>query len=101
MGPTTPTRPKTAPGLLDDDFLVLVNSWWEPLGFVLPATRPRAQWQAEIDSYYSVPGVPGGPAARSGDQSPSVPARRCPAYRVTAMSTARKSCLVSRAAGSR
>jgi isoamylase len=37
--------------LIDDDFLVLVNSWWEPLGFVLPETRPGAQWQAEIDSY--------------------------------------------------
>jgi hypothetical protein len=28
--------------MLDDDFLVLVNSWWEPLGFVLPPTRPGA-----------------------------------------------------------
>ena len=37
--------------LVDDDFLVLVNSWWEPLDFVLPATRPEAQWRAEIDSY--------------------------------------------------
>ena len=37
--------------LTDDDFLVLVNSWWEPLGFVLPRTRPGARWHAEIDSY--------------------------------------------------
>jgi isoamylase len=37
--------------LLDDDFLVLVNSWWEPLGFVVPQTRAGAQWHAEIDSY--------------------------------------------------
>ena len=37
--------------LLDDDFLVLVNSWWEPLGFVLSATRPGAQWHAGIDSH--------------------------------------------------
>jgi isoamylase len=29
----------------------MVNSWWEPLGFVLPATRVDAEWQAEIDSY--------------------------------------------------
>jgi len=28
-----------------------VNSWWEPLGFVLPETRPGAEWHAEIDSY--------------------------------------------------
>ncbi len=53
--------------LLDDDFLVLVNSWWEPLNFVLPATRPGAQWQTEIDSY-----DPAGPAkaasCQAGDQ---------------------------------
>jgi glycogen operon protein len=44
---------QTADGtlLVDDDFLVLVNSWWEPLGFVLPQTRPGAQWRAEIDSH--------------------------------------------------
>jgi glycogen operon protein len=53
--------------LLDDDFLVLVNSWWEPLNFVLPATRPSAEWQAEIDSYD--PTAPAGAAACStGDQ---------------------------------
>jgi isoamylase len=37
--------------MVDDDFLILVNSWWEPLGFKLPGTRPGAQWHAEIDSY--------------------------------------------------
>jgi isoamylase len=37
--------------LADDDFLVLVNAWWEPLDFVLPVTRPQAEWQAEIDTY--------------------------------------------------
>src|SRR6185437_6068578 len=33
--------------LVDDDFLVLVNSWWEPLDFVLPTTRPDAEWHAQ------------------------------------------------------
>ena len=37
--------------LVDDDFLVLVNSWWEPLSFTLPATRPGAQWHTEIDTH--------------------------------------------------
>ena len=37
--------------MLDDDFLVLVNSWWQPLDFVLPATRAEAAWRVEIDSY--------------------------------------------------
>jgi glycogen operon protein len=53
--------------LLDDDFLVLVNAWWEPLGFTIPAARPEQIWQAEIDSY-----DPGRPAGTSplhvGDQ---------------------------------
>jgi isoamylase len=37
--------------LLDDDFLVLFNAWWEPLDFVLPAARDGQAWRAEIDSY--------------------------------------------------
>jgi isoamylase len=37
--------------LLDDDFLVLVNAWWEPQEFVLPSTKPHAAWQIEIDTY--------------------------------------------------
>ena len=46
--------------LADDDFLVLVNAWWEPLDFTIP---PRAgqQWLAEIDSYD--PAAPAVPAA--------------------------------------
>ena len=53
--------------MIDDDFLVLVNAWWEPLGFTLPATRPGAQWQAEIDSHD--PAAPEGAAARrAGDE---------------------------------
>ena len=73
-GPTTPTGPKTARPMLDDDFLVLVNSWWEPLSFVLPPVRPGAQWQAEIDSYD--PAAPAGsgstPGRRPGDRRPPV-----------------------------
>jgi len=37
--------------LVDDDFLVLVNGWWEPLEFVVPPTRPGQTWQAEIDTF--------------------------------------------------
>jgi glycogen operon protein len=46
--------PDTAPdgsAMLDDDFLVLVNAWWEPLEFALPSTRPGQAWRADIDSY--------------------------------------------------
>jgi len=37
--------------MLDDDFLVLVNAWWEPLDFVIPPVRDGLTWRADIDSY--------------------------------------------------
>ena len=46
----TPTG-RMARCLLDDDFLVLVNSWSEPLELRPARTRSDAQWRAEIDSY--------------------------------------------------
>jgi isoamylase len=50
-GSDDPDRAADGSWLVDDDFLVLVNAWWEPLTFVLPATGPQAGWQPEIDSY--------------------------------------------------
>ncbi len=52
--------------LLDDDFLVLVNAWWEPIGFTIPATRPDTAWHEEIDSYQ--PETAAGPPRQAGDQ---------------------------------
>ncbi len=52
--------------LLDDDFLVLVNAWWEPLEFVLPVTRAQAAWHVEIDSYDATPSA-SSVARRAGD----------------------------------
>jgi isoamylase len=46
--------PDTGPDgqpLLDDDFLVLVNGWWEPLEFTIPDPRPGLTWRAEIDTF--------------------------------------------------
>jgi isoamylase len=37
--------------LLDDDFLILVNAWWEPIKFAIPVTRDGLEWRVEIDSY--------------------------------------------------
>jgi len=66
-GSDDPDRAEDGTLLIDDDFLVLVNSWWEPLSFTLPPTRPDAEWQAEIDSYD--PAASAGAATRSaGDQ---------------------------------
>jgi glycogen operon protein len=63
-----PDRAQDGTLLVDDDFLVLVNSWWEPLDFILPGTRPGAQWHAEPDSYD--PAAPARPAVLA-SRSPS------------------------------
>jgi len=66
-GSDDPDRAEDGALMLDDDFLVMVNAWWEPLGFTLPATRPGAQWQAEIDTHD--PAAAAAAAARhAGDQ---------------------------------
>ena len=35
--------------LVDDDFLLMVNAWWEPLDFVIPTTRPGQVWHRQIE----------------------------------------------------
>jgi glycogen operon protein len=59
-GSDAPDRAADGTWLTDDDFLVLVNAWWERLDFALPATRPQQTWQVEIDTYE--PARPAGPA---------------------------------------
>jgi glycogen operon protein len=51
-GSDDPDRAQDGTLLLDDDFLVLVNAWWEPLDFVTPAeTRDGQAWRPALDSY--------------------------------------------------
>ena len=50
-GSDAPDRAADGTWLIDDDFMVLVNAWWEPLDFTLPDTRPQARWQEEIDTF--------------------------------------------------
>jgi glycogen operon protein len=53
--------------MVDDDFLVLVNAWWEPQQFTIPDARPGLAWGAEIDSFD--PGaVASAPRRRAGDR---------------------------------
>ena len=86
-GSDDPDRADDGTLLVDDDFLVLVNSWWEPLDFVLPRTRPGAQWHAEIDSYD--PRRSGRTQRRrAGNRRP--PVRHRAARRLTTLSTARR-----------
>ncbi|MBV9578283.1 MAG: glycogen debranching protein GlgX [Chloroflexi bacterium] len=50
-GQDCPDRASDGTPLLDDDFLVLVNSWWEPLDFVVPITRPGQCWRVEFETF--------------------------------------------------
>jgi isoamylase len=56
--------------LLDDDFLVLVNAWWEPLDFTVPPVRPGQAWQTDIDSYHgrTPAAADTAPRCRAGDR---------------------------------
>jgi glycogen operon protein len=72
-GSDDPDRAADGTPLLDDDFLVLVNAWWEPLEFVLPRTRERAAWQVEVDTYDRTP--PAGSAAAVRDAGDRVAVR--------------------------
>ena len=57
-GSDDPDRAADGTPLLDDDFLVFVNAWWEPLEFVLPVTREQASWRIDVDTYDAT--APGG-----------------------------------------
>jgi glycogen operon protein len=50
-GDDDPDRAADGTLLVDDDFLLLVNAWWEPLDFVVPATETGKTWAPEIDTY--------------------------------------------------
>jgi isoamylase len=65
-GSDDPDQAEDGTLLVDDDFLILVNAWWEPLDFVLPATRPGALWRAEIDTYNPA-APPAAPRRHAGD----------------------------------
>jgi len=69
-GTDDPDQAEDGSPLYDDDFLVLVNGWWEPLSFVLPRVRDVPQeWVTELDSYEPGDHEPSGTAARTaGDQ---------------------------------
>ncbi|HJY95775.1 MAG TPA: glycogen debranching protein GlgX, partial [Streptosporangiaceae bacterium] len=56
-GSDDPDRAADGTPMLDDDFLVFVNAWWEPLDFVLPVTRAQASWRIDVDTYD--PAAPG------------------------------------------
>jgi glycogen operon protein len=66
-GSDDPDRAEDGTLMMDDDFMVMINAWWEPLDFVLPATRAAARWKAEIDTY-EPEAAPAAPERRAGDK---------------------------------
>ncbi|HTT53681.1 MAG TPA: glycogen debranching protein GlgX [Streptosporangiaceae bacterium] len=50
-GSDAPDRAQDGTLLVDDDFLVMINAWWEPLDFVIPPTRDGQAWLTALDSY--------------------------------------------------
>jgi glycogen operon protein len=43
--------------ILDDDLLLLINGWWEPLGFTLPDVGAARSWEREIDTFDGTAGA--------------------------------------------
>ena len=37
--------------MVDNDFLVLINAWWEPLTFTVPADLSARQWDVVCDTF--------------------------------------------------
>jgi isoamylase len=51
-GTDAPDEAEDGTPLLDDDFLILVNAYWEAVTCTIPATREAPQtWFVELDSY--------------------------------------------------
>ncbi len=64
-----PDRAQDGTLLADDDFLVMINAWWEPLDFVIPPTRDGQAWEPALNSY-DLAGEPGpaGTHGQAGDK---------------------------------
>ena len=69
-GSDDPDRASDGSLLLDDDFLLLVNAWWEQLSFSLPRTAHEGPWRVELDSYSLSDPIPdrGASPLRAGGQ---------------------------------
>ena len=67
--PTTPTVAADGTPLVDDDFLVLVNAWWEPLEFALPPPPAQTGWRIVLDTHTPTRSGPAGATAMAGPRS--------------------------------
>lgn len=52
--------------MLDDDLLVVINGWWEPLDFTLPDVGAPRAWQKELDTFDgTIDGTAGSPPGQA------------------------------------
>jgi glycogen operon protein len=74
-GRDSPDRARDGRLLVDDDFLLMVNAWWEPLDVVVPETGADRRWVRVIDTDAGrVDDEASGPLALAGDVV-TIPAR--------------------------
>jgi glycogen operon protein len=52
-GATDPDIGRDGTPMADDDFLLLFNSWWEPLAFTVPADVSARRWSVVCDTHDS------------------------------------------------
>jgi isoamylase len=50
-GHRDPDRDAEGRPVLDDDLLLLINGWWEPLTFTLPDVGAPRTWEYELDTF--------------------------------------------------
>jgi isoamylase len=50
-GSTDPDEGPDGTPMIDDDFLVLLNAWWEPLTFTMPDDLRSRRWDIVCDSF--------------------------------------------------
>jgi glycogen operon protein len=50
-GATDPDVTAQGDPMVDDDFLIIVNAWWEPLKFRIPADVSARNWEAACDTF--------------------------------------------------
>jgi len=68
-GSTDPDVDADGTPLIDNDFLVFVNAWWEPLTFVVPGDLAVHQWEVVCDSFDPSRTGSGGPQLQVGPRS--------------------------------
>ena len=87
-GSDAPDRDEDGRALIDDDLLLLVNGWSEPIDFVVPADSPGATWTVEIEDAGPTTSPPAG-MPRAEGATVSVPGYSLVVMRSDAVAAAR------------